>query len=143
MHRLDQGPARERAGVAAADEDPRGLGDGLDGVAAGHGQDDVLGKVLEVVDGLLDGVEPEAALLEVAVGGRGAVETVLEDDRRGLFLLRDEAVDGAVGEVAGVRCARRVSEVIACAGKPGCLRAALASPGVKRTTAPPANASTE
>lgn len=38
------------------------------------------------------------------MGIREAEEAVLEHDGSGVFLLRDEAVDGLVSEVAGVPC---------------------------------------
>ena len=99
---LDHREARERACVAAADEDPWRL-PGCDRVAVGLRELHVLRKVLEVVDRLLDRVEAHARGREVVERVRESEVTVLEQDRRAALRLGELPVERAVRQVGGVR----------------------------------------
>ncbi len=94
---LDHRPPSKRTRIAAPEQNPRIVHIRLHVVSPGHRQFHVVGKVVEIVDGLLDGVDAEALDAEVGVRVRGAVESVLEDDGGAVLLLGDLAVDCSVG----------------------------------------------
>lgn len=94
---LDHRPTSKRTRIASSEQNPRIVHVRLDVVSPGHRQLHIVGKVVEIVNGLLDGVDAEALHAEVGVRVRGAVESVLEDDGGAVLLLGDLPVDGSVG----------------------------------------------
>lgn len=87
IYSLYHGPTGQRARVATADEDPWSLDVRLNSVTSGHGKLHVVCKVFQVIYGLLDGVELQAADTEVAKRRRVAVESMFEYDGRAVLLL--------------------------------------------------------
>lgn len=138
LHSLDYSEARQSSRVRPADEDPWCLAR-FDRVSIRLGELHGLCKVLEVVNRLLNGVVLEAGDRQVVEGVRKSVVTVLEDNRGTVLGLRDLPVDGAVREVPGVCCTRAPLHVSITTSRlpKKDVRAAFASPGVKRTMGPP------
>ena len=90
-------------GITFAEQDPwRSVG--LDVITPRHGEVNILGKVDEVVDGLLDCQELETLRCEVVIRIGVPEETVFDEDGSPLLLLSDHAVDGCVGEVTLEAC---------------------------------------
>ena len=98
---LDHSPARKSTRVTTTHENPLSL-TRLDVVTTRHSQFDILSKVLEIVNSLLNGVQLEAIVVQAGVGVRETVETVFENDGSTALLLGKLTVDSPVCEVTRV-----------------------------------------
>jgi hypothetical protein len=65
-------------------------------------QDADLGKVIKILDGLLDGVQPQALDGKIRVWVGFAVESMLNKNHCAMLLLSNEAVDGTVCEITRI-----------------------------------------
>ena len=81
-------------------------------ITTGHSQFDILGKVLEIVNSLLNGVQLEAIVVQAGVGVRETVETVFENDGSTALLLGKLTVDSPVCEVTRVAYATQQSSLV-------------------------------
>ena len=95
--------AHKSSGVAPADNDPRRL-TRRDLIPIRLRELDVLGKICEVLDCLLDRMDLQALHREVRIRVRLAEETVLDNDGRALRCLCDHTIDRGVSEVPGEPC---------------------------------------
>lgn len=98
-------PGGQGAAIGASDEDPGRLV-GRAGAVLVKGQDDVLGKVDEVLDGLLEGEVPHVLRREAVKGRALAPVAVLDDEGARAELLGHDAGEGEVGGVALVAVER-------------------------------------
>ena len=96
---VDHRPARECAGVATTNQDPRSL-TGCNVVTTRHRQLHVVRKVLEVVYCLLNRVQLQRLDGQVVIWVGIPIESVLDHDGRRILLLGDLAVDSRVCQVA-------------------------------------------
>lgn len=67
-----------------------------------HWQVHILGEIDQIIDCLLNSVQPEALNGQVWVWIAEAVEPVLDDDSRTILLLGDTSIDGSVCEITVV-----------------------------------------
>lgn len=98
---LHHSEARQSSAVTTANEDPRRL-TGRYIVTTRHRENNIVHEVLEVIDGLLYGEQPQAVDTQVWLRVGETEETVLEDNCSTVLLLRYLAVYGPVRQVARV-----------------------------------------
>jgi hypothetical protein len=89
--------------ITSAEQDPwRSVG--LHIITPRHGQVNILGKVDEIANGLLDCQELETLRCKVVIRIGVPEETVLDEDGSPMLLLSDHTTDGFVGEVNLIAC---------------------------------------
>ena len=90
-------------GITFAEQDPwRSVW--LHIITARHGEVNILRKVDEIADGLMDCQKLKTLWCEVVMRIGVPEETVFDEDGSPLLLLSDHAVDGCVGEVTLEAC---------------------------------------
>ena len=96
----EHSPTRQSTGITTTDDNPRRLR-WLHLVTTRHSELDVVRKIIQVLDGLLDRVVLQAIHGQVAKGRRAPVEPVFENDGGAVLLLSDLTIERPVREVAG------------------------------------------
>lgn len=105
MNLLCHRPARESSRVASADQDPWSLVR-LDVVPSRHRKLDIVGKVVEIIDGLLYSMEFEILDAQVSERIGQSIIPMFQDNRGTTLLLSDLTIDGLVVEISGISWVR-------------------------------------